>query len=273
MEEFAQVNGFTMTGDIDLNQNNLVDALINGVNTRITQGQIAGLPLRGAVDLTSNEIVVPSGGGRATAGGATLLLTGDDIVAELDTAGIIILNSATVGVRIPASAYLRVEGSTTAEYFEITHDEVDVNFAFGNAANLNLPIILNMTDVIQMNDNEVLRALFVDFAVKKQSVSGIATTVVDYEAGSYITLTLTADIATLTLDNPPATEVGVFRFKIIQDATPRAITWPANTKWPEGGQAPILSVGPSSIDFVDLWTDDGGVTWYGGFNVNWTVPV
>lgn len=269
MEEFIQASGGAMTGDLDFNSNGIIDAFISGPTTRITQGQIAGVPLRGAVDLTSNEIAVPAGGGRATAGGATLLVTGDDLMAELDTAGVIILNSATIGVRIPSSAYLRVEGASISEYFQITHDDTDVNFAFGNAAALNIPLLLNMTGNVQMNDNDVIRPQFIDFAVKKQTVSGIATTAIDYELGSYVTLNLTANISVLTFDNPPAAEVGVLRLKVVQDSTPRTITWPASVKWPGNGSAPVLTTTVGGIDFVDLWTDDGGTTWYGAFNVNW----
>jgi len=269
MEEFAQVNGYTMTGDADFNGNQLLDAFIAGPLTRFTAGQIAGVPLRGAVDLTSNEIVVPAGGGRATAGGSTLLLDGDDIMAQLDTAGVIICDSATVGVRVPAGAYLRVEGTSFAEYFEVTHDDTDVNFGFGNATALNIPLLVDLTGNLQMNDNDIIRAELIDFAVKKQSVTAISTTIIDYELGSYVTLTMSADIATLTLQNPPATEVGVFRLKVVQGNPARTITWPAAVQWP-GGNAPVLSTANGAIDFIDIWTDDGGTTWYGAYNVNWS---
>ena len=271
MEEFLQLNGGTMTGDLDLNTNNLIDAYINGVSTRFTQGQIAGVPLRGAVDLTSNEIVVPAGGGRATAGGATLLLQGDDIMAELDTAGVILFDSATVGLQVPAGAYLRVEGPTAANHGIMSHDDTNFIFSFPNTTKVTWDALLEMSANIDLLDNELVRPLFTDFAVKKQSVSGIATTVVDYELGSYIILTLTANIAVLTLNNPPSAEVGVFRFRVVQGNGPFTITWPAGTKWPKNGAAPVLSTANGAIDFIDLWTDDGGTTWYGAYNDNWAV--
>lgn len=271
MEEFLQLNGGTMTGDLDLNTNNLIDAFISGVSTRFTQGQIAGVPLRGAVDLTSNEIVVPAGGGRATAGGATLLLQGDDIMAELDAAGVILFDSATVGLQVPGGAYLRVEGPTAANHIILSHDDTDAAFSFPNTTKVTWDTLLEMSANIDLLDNELVRPLFTDFAVKKQSVSGIATTVVDYELGSYIILTLTANIAVLTLDNPPTAEVGVFRFRVVQGNGPFTITWPAGTKWPKNGAAPVLSTANGAIDFIDLWTDDGGTTWYGAYNDNWAV--
>jgi hypothetical protein len=269
MEEFAQINGYTMTGDADFNGNQLLDAFIAGPLTRFTAGQIAGVPLRGAVDVTSNEIAVPAGGGRATAGGATLLVTGDDIVAELDTAGVIILNSATVGVRIPASAYLRVEGSTTGHYFEVTHDDTDVNFAFGTATELNIPLVVNLTGDLKLNENELSNVQIVDFGIKEQSVTAVSTTDLDYTLGSYVNLALNVSISTLTFSNLPTVGVASFRLKVTKLVGSETITWPASFKWPSNGIAPSLSTGAGDIDFVDIWTDDGGTTWYGAYNVNW----
>jgi len=269
LETFAQTNGFAMTGDADFNQNNLIDAYINGANTRITAGQIAGVPLRGAVDLTGNEIVVPAGGGRATAGGATFLLTGDDIMAELDTAGVILFDSATVGLQVPGGAYFRVEGPTPANHIILTHDDTNAVFAFPNTTAVTWDTLLEMAANINLQDNELIRPLFNDFAIKKQSVSGISTTAIDYELGSYIILTLTANIAVLNLQNPPDAEVGVFRLKVIQGNGPFTITWPVGMKWPKNGAAPVLSLANGAIDFIDIWTDDGGTTWYGAYNDNW----
>lgn len=269
MEGFVQTSGDTMAGDLDFNQNNLVDALINGINTRISNGQIYGVALRGAVDVSSNEVAVPAGGGRATVGAAEILAVGDDVMAELDVAGVITLNSGTLGTVVPAGAYFRVEGVTPANHMNVAHDDTDVAFTFPNTTQVTWDTDLVLAAPIKMAGNEIQFASFVDFSLKKQAVSGIATTVVDYELGSYITLSLTADIGTLTLNNPPAVDVGVFRFKVIQDTTPRTITWPAGVKWPRGGGAPSLSAGSGAIDFIDIWTDDGGTTWYGASNTNW----
>lgn len=269
LEEFLQLDGGTLTGNLDLNTNSLIDAYINGSQTRITQGQIVGVPLRGDLDTSSNEIAVPSGGGRATVGAATILASGDDIMAELDAAGVIIFDSATVGVEVPAGAYFRVEGATSANHMQVVHDDTDLAFTFPNTGEVTWDTQLVMAAPILMAGNEVQAASLIDFSLKQQTVSGIATTIVDYELGSYITINLTADIGTLTLNNPPATDVGVFRFKVVQDSTPRTIAWPSGTKWPRGGSAPILSVASGAIDFIDLWTDDGGTTWYGAANTNW----
>jgi hypothetical protein len=269
VEEFLQLSGGTLTGDVNFNTNNLVDAHINGSSTRITQGQIAGIPLRGAIDLTSNEIAVPDGGGRATVGAALILAQGDDIMAELDDAGVIVFDSATVGLQVPGGAYLRVEGPTPANHMQVIHDDTLLTFTFPNTTSVEWDTLLNMGANIDLQDNELIAPLFVDFAVKKQSVSGIAATVIDYTAGSYVTLTLTADITSMTINFPPSSEVGTLRLKIVQGASPWTITWPSGTEWPNNGSAPVITTTANGIDFVDLWTDDGGITWYGAYNTNW----
>ena len=270
MEEFLQKNGGTMTGNVDFNGNNLVDAILTGVNTRITNGKIVNVPLVGHATISTNAILIPTNGtSRATVGGAAILAVGDDIVAELDTAGVIILNSATVGVKIIAGAYLRVQDSDNDAYLEAWHDDTDFNFAFTGTTEVNWDAILAMSADLKMADNQIIRPVFVDFAVKKQTVAGISTTDIDYEAGSYVILNLEADIASFAISNPPSTDVGVLRLKVVQDSTDRAITWPASVKWPDDSE-PDLTSGAGAVDFIDLWSDDGGVIWYGAYGSNWS---
>lgn len=279
LEGFAQLDGATFTGDIDMNSNSIIDAFINGTSTRMTAGQIVGVPLRGDVDASVNEIVVPSGGGRATAGAVPLVVNTDDLEPQLTTAGIIAL-APSIGTRLGESAagYLRVYYN--ADFLEMTGDDTDwfMNFNgvdtvdFNGATNQYLfdnQIFVNAGG-IDINGGQLLDAEILDFSLEAQVVSGIASTTINYEDGSYVTLNLTANITTLTLSNPPASgKFGTFRIKIVQDSTPRTITWPASVQWP-GGTAPTLSTGSGAIDFVDLWTDDGGTTWYGAFNANWS---
>lgn len=264
LEEFLQKNGGTMTGSVDMNGNSLIDAVLSGASTQILAGEIVSVALRGDAGDSSNELVVPSGGGRATAGGAQILVQGDDLIAQLDVAGVITFDSATIGVIIPDNAYLRVEATANTSYMSLWHDGTDANFAFGGTAELNLPVLLNITaGGLRAQDLDITGPQFVDFSVKKQAVTAASTTAIDYTSGSYVTLTMAANIATLNLQNPPASHVGVFRLKVVQDVTgSRTITWPANIKW-VGGVAPTLSTAGASIDFIDLWTDDGGTTWYG----------
>jgi hypothetical protein len=277
VEQFLQVSGDIMAGNLDMNANELQNAVLTGAATSIQAGEIVGVPVRGDTGVASNELVVPSGGGRATVGGAAILAVGDDIVAELDTAGVIILDSATVGVRIPDSGYLRVEGTTQSEYISLTHDDTDANFIFGNTADLNIlslsgDVVLGAGIDLNLSENQILQAELVDFRLTTQTVAGATTVNIDYEAGSYVTLNLNAtQLVNLNVINVPAGVMAPLRVKVVQDGTGgRTITnWPTGTTWQFGN--PIsLSTGANAEDFVDLWTDDGGASWYAAFGLNWS---
>lgn len=77
MEEMLQKNGGTMTGNLDMDDNSIIDPVITGAGARMVAGQIVGVPIRGAVDDSSNEILVPSDGNRATASGSAVLTQAD----------------------------------------------------------------------------------------------------------------------------------------------------------------------------------------------------
>lgn len=77
MENLLQKGGGTMSGDIDMNGNEVVDAVLSGTGTKMLDGEIVGVPLRGTTGDASNEIAVPSDGSRATAGGSNILVAAD----------------------------------------------------------------------------------------------------------------------------------------------------------------------------------------------------
>jgi microcystin-dependent protein len=91
MEVFLQKGGGTMSGDIDMDGNDVIDANLSGSGTRMVAGQIAGVPVRGAIDLTVNQILVPNDGSRATAGGVPLLVNTDDVSNNVFKTGMIML--------------------------------------------------------------------------------------------------------------------------------------------------------------------------------------
>lgn len=271
MSSFVQVTGAVMTGNLDMGGNSLENAVI--IDATITGGQVVA-PLRGAAGVSSNEIAVPTSG-RATVGGVEILASGDDIVAQLDTGGVIILDSATIGVRIPAGAYFRLEGSTTGQQFSTSHDDTDLNSLFVGTTDWNISgltgnIVFGVNG-LDMAENDLLRPNIADFQIQAQTVSASTTTSIDYRSGSYVTLNMDQNITNLNISNPPLTQFATVRLKIVQDGTGgRTITnWPGADQWP-GGSPPTLSTGANAVDFVDLWTDDGGTTWYGAFANDWS---
>jgi len=277
LEEFVQVNGDAMTGDLDFATNEIQNAFLTGT-TRITGGQSIGMSIRGTLDQTNNEIVVPAASGvRATAGGVPLVVNTDDIIALLDTAGVINFNSATVGVEIPAGAYFEIQGPTAANKVRISHDDTDVAIVFSNTTDVNWSganLVFTgdfkfVSGDLSLEDGILDQPLISDFAVSRQAVTATTTTALDYEAGQYVELAMAVNIVTFSITNPPITgRYGAVRLRVTQGSGGQTITWPGTYKWPNGGNAPTLSTGASEIDFIDLWTDDGGTTWYGAFGLD-----
>lgn len=282
MEGLAALDGAVFSGPIDMDQNSIVDPFISGAATRITGGQIVGVPLRAAIGDTTNEIAIDVGL-RATAGGIPIVVNTDDLEAQLTTAGVIAFAPAT-GFEFGegVGGYFRNYGPVAGtDYLEQIHDgtgyaltfnNVDIVAITGASASYDFDNLINISaGGLNMADTELIRPELLDFSLARQTVSGIATTEIDYELGSYVILNLTANIAALTFINPPSNQrVGSMRIRIVQDSTPRTIAWPASVKWPGGGGVPLLSTGSGAIDFVDLWTDNAGTVWYGIFNSDWS---
>lgn len=80
--------------------------------------------------------------------------------------------------------------------------------------------------------------------------SGVSETI-DFADGRFHKSTLTAN-ASYTFEDPAsAIEVQV---KVVQDSTPRTITWPLSAKWP-GNIAPTLSQGSGDVDIFRFYFD------------------
>ena len=129
------------------------------------------------------------------------------------------------------------------------------------------------TAAVQMSDQELRRALLLDYAIKHNSVSSAAGVLtLDLTTGNSFVTTLTENITTVTISNPPATgNYGQFVIKIIQDGAGGAftVTWPASVKW-SGGTAPVITTSNGAIDEVTLRTIDAGTEWRGSFSQAFT---
>jgi len=99
MDALVQKTGDTMSGDLDMNGNDIVDARVTG-DTVVVGGQLVGTAVRGTENDASNEILVPGDGTRATAGAAKIMVQTDNVIGFLPT-GTILLWYGTLG-SIPA---------------------------------------------------------------------------------------------------------------------------------------------------------------------------
>lgn len=183
----------------------------------------------------------------------------EDIYAPEDT--ILALAAALVSV-------LDTAGNFTATDVELVLKEISDNFLKLSRTNT-ISAIQTHTAAVQLSDNELRRALLLDYAVKHTSVSSSSGTVVlDLTTGNSFVTTLTENITTVTISNPPATGIyGQFVWKIIQDGAGGAftVTFPASVLWP-GGTAPTITITNNAIDEVTLRTIDAGTEWRGSFS-------
>lgn len=84
--------------------------------------------------------------------------------------------------------------------------------------------------------------------------------------GNVQRVVLTAN-ATLTLTSPASNSFRSLLLLIVQDATgSRTMTWPASVRWGTPG-APTLSTTGNATDIVNLFTVNGGTTWYASAGV------
>lgn len=88
------------------------------------------------------------------------------------------------------------------------------------------------------------------------SSGGVVT--LDYEAGDYFTLTLSEDVTSWVIDNPPGAGKGfTLMVEITQDSTPRTVAKPGTTA---GGAALDVSTGSGDVDLLAITSFDGGTT-------------
>lgn len=111
-------------------------------------------------------------------------------------------------------------------------------------------------------DGEV--AFFKSYTENSIAVTAAATTTIDCSLGNVFAVAMNASITTLTINNVPASgRVYNMTLKLKQDGTgSRSVTWPASVKW-AGGAAPTLTSGANKVDYITLYTDDGGANWHG----------
>jgi len=155
-------------------------------------------------------------------------------------------NGTLTGGVISLATFIRIASST----------DLDVEGETGEASTL--------AAALDAADQVVGKPELKDYAETSTTPSS-ATNVLtlDLENGNDFQVTLTEDITTVTISNPPASgKRGSFALDIIQDSVARTITWPASVKWP-GGTAPTLSTGSGDIDSFAFRTRDAGTTWLG----------
>lgn len=103
--------------------------------------------------------------------------------------------------------------------------------------------------------------------------SSSGTLTLDLAQTKAFEITLTENITTVALLNPvPSGTFGEYVIKFVQDGTgSRTVTgWPAAVKWPGGTAPTITTTATTGTDTIRLRTWDGGTTWFGTFDQNFS---
>lgn len=84
---------------------------------------------------------------------------------------------------------------------------------------------------------------------------------IDCSLGDYFTLALNANVTSITFSNLPGAGKGATKMiRIVQDATPRTVSWPTSFKW-AGASAGVVSTASGAADTLAITTFDNGVSW------------
>ena len=79
---------------------------------------------------------------------------------------------------------------------------------------------------------------------------------IDLSLGNYFTLTLTANVTSITFTNAPAAGRGItYAVQITQGAGPYTVAWPASFKW-EGGTPASVSTANGAVDVLAVTSFD-----------------
>lgn len=123
---------------------------------------------------------------------------------------------------------------------------------------------LGDTGTMNAADGVLQRPEIKDYAETRTTPSSSSGTLtLNLENGNVFEVTLTENVTTLTLSNPPASgKAGSLTLILKQDGTGgRTFAWPAAVK-SAGGTDPVISSAANAIDIYTLLTTDGGTTWY-----------
>ena len=118
---------------------------------------------------------------------------------------------------------------------------------------------------INLQDQQLTRPELKDFSETSTTpVVSSGSLTLDLETGNVLEVTLTEDVASLVLANPPAAgRAGSCSFIVRRDGTGgRSLAWDGAIRWPSG-EPPAITGAANAVDVNSLVTRDGGVSRYG----------
>lgn len=113
-------------------------------------------------------------------------------------------------------------------------------------------------------DGATLHGIDVPAGNTKLHIVALGSNTIDCSLGNYFTRTISAN-STFAFSNVPVSRAYSCVLELTH--TSGTVTWPSSVRWPNG-VAPSLTTGKTHV-FVFV-TDDGGSTWRGVANTNYT---
>lgn len=207
------------------------------------------------------------------------LATGDVSMNHKVYAGVLTTAQATVSSGFPSIILNETDQAGTAGKWRIAGDGgnlyIDNNTAAANDHStitrlLTITPTELQTGLINMQDNSLSRAKMIDcgHAFLDKGNSGTAAQTLDYTAGGHQRLAVTGAFTLSTSNWPPTGVTGFLMLELVNGAA-FAVTWPT-INWVKSDGSTTTAFGSngvtlrsSGVDFILLWTRNGGTTIYG----------
>lgn len=224
-------------------------------NKTLTSPTITGATLSG---FTANRAIIADGSGNIAVSAVT-----DTEISYLDG-----LTVSAGAVAYTDASGLKITSVGSANDLLISNGTAAPSFASMSSLSISrYNTSETRSAAINMADNIVQRPEIKDYSITEQVISSSSGAITfDYSAAQAFNLTLSENITSVTLSNPPATaKYGEMIILITQGAGAYTMTgFPAGVKWARGSVYEP-STGSGEIDSVVLFTIDGGTTWFGSY--------
>lgn len=233
-----------------------------------------GTAVSGNANVRASSGTLTLGDAGATAGG--LVLSGV-------TSGTVTINTAAAAgtwtLTLPNNdgsngQVLSTDGSGVTSWSTLPAASLTVNstaisggtsgrILYDNAGSVGEKVVTGTGDVVLATSPTVLTPVITGLNETKTAPAiSAGTLTIDCSVGNVFSVSLNANITTLTFTNVPSTGTSYsLTLLFTADGTARTITWGASVKWP-GGTAPTLTSTNGKVDTFVLYTFDAGTTWY-----------
>jgi hypothetical protein len=96
---------------------------------------------------------------------------------------------------------------------------------------------------------------------------------IDCALGDYFTLTLTANVTSITFSNLPGSGKGANKvIRIVQGASAYTVAWPSTFAWVDGTQS-VVSTASGKVDMLEINTFDNGTRWEASLTKALSIPI